>query len=212
MHTEMGTGALLSYQLIPGDAAATGSGNPSADPNNILVRLRPGADSAAAFRTLQRLVPASNGGVVAPVQRPAEIVNYRSMGTTPALLGAALGAGAVIALGLTLIASVRRRRRDLALFKTLGFTRRQLGSRRRLAVQHRRRRWDHRGRAPRDRLGPLPVGSVRPADRRRTPTNRPQLDGRPHRLGALRALANVVAALPGRIAARTPTALLLRAE
>ena len=113
MHTEMGTGALLSYQLIPGDAA-TGSGNSSADPNNILVRLRPGADSVAAFPTLQRLVPASNGGVVAPVQRPAEIVNYRSMGTTPALLGAALAVGAVIALGLTLLASVRRRRRDLA--------------------------------------------------------------------------------------------------
>ena len=127
MHAEMGTGALLSYRLIPGDAA-TGSGNPNADPNNILVRLRSGADSAAALHTLQRLVPPNNGGVVAPVQRPAEIVNYRSMGTTPALLGAALAVGAVIALGLTLLASVRRRRRDLALFKTLGFTRRQLVS------------------------------------------------------------------------------------
>ncbi len=63
-----------------------------------------------------------------PVLRPAEIVNYRSMGTTPALLGAALAAGAVVALGLTLVASVRRRRRDLALLKTLGFTRRQLAS------------------------------------------------------------------------------------
>ena len=34
--------------------------------------------------------------------------------------------GAVAGLGLTLIASVRRRRRDFALLKTLGFTRRQL--------------------------------------------------------------------------------------
>ena len=31
-----------------------------------------------------------------------------------------------MALGLTLVASVRRRRRDLALLKTLGFTQRQL--------------------------------------------------------------------------------------
>ena len=41
---------------------------------------------------------------------------------------AALAAAAVTALGLTLIASVCRRRRDLALLKTLGFTRRQLAA------------------------------------------------------------------------------------
>jgi ABC-type antimicrobial peptide transport system permease subunit len=63
---------------------------------------------------------------VLPVQQPAEIVNYKSMGNTPALLGAAFAVGAVVALGLTLTASVRGRRRDLALLKTLGFTRRQL--------------------------------------------------------------------------------------
>ena len=46
-----------------------------------------------------------------PVQRPAEILNYGSLGGTPALLGAALAAGAVVALGITLVTSVRRRRR-----------------------------------------------------------------------------------------------------
>src|SRR5207302_10140942 len=72
--------------------------------------------------------PATGPVSVLSVQRPGEIVNYRSMGATPALLGAALAAGAVAALALTLIASVRRRRRDLALLKTLGFTRRQLAA------------------------------------------------------------------------------------
>jgi ABC-type antimicrobial peptide transport system permease subunit len=62
------------------------------------------------------------------VQRPAEIVNYRTLGNTPGLLGIALALGAIVALGLTLLASVRRRRRELALLKTLGFTRRQLGA------------------------------------------------------------------------------------
>jgi ABC-type antimicrobial peptide transport system permease subunit len=60
-----------------------------------------------------------------PVDR-AEIVNYRSTGTTPTLLAVGLAPGAMTALGLTLAASVRQRRRDLALLKTLGFTRRQL--------------------------------------------------------------------------------------
>ena len=53
-------------------------------------------------------------------------MNYRSTGTTPTLLAVGLAAGAMAALGLTLATSVRRRRRDLALLKTLGFTRRQL--------------------------------------------------------------------------------------
>ena len=47
----------------------------------------------------------------------------------PVALATALAAGgAVAALGLTLTASVRRRRRDLALLKALGFTRRQLAA------------------------------------------------------------------------------------
>ncbi len=66
--------------------------------------------------------------MVLPVQHPAEIVNYRSMGATPTILVSGLAVGAIVALGLTLVASVRRRRRDLALLKTLGFTRRQLAA------------------------------------------------------------------------------------
>ncbi len=65
---------------------------------------------------------------VLPVQRPAEIVNYKSMGAMPVILAGGVAAGAVAALGLALVASVRRRRRDLALLKTLGFTRRQLAA------------------------------------------------------------------------------------
>ena len=62
------------------------------------------------------------------VQHPAEIVNYQSTGATPVILAAGLALGAIVALALTLIASVRRRRRDLALLKTLGFTARQLAA------------------------------------------------------------------------------------
>ncbi len=87
-----------------------------------------------AVSATRDLAAVPNGGgqgnsvSVVGVQRPAEIVNYRSTGATPTLLAAALAAGAVIALGLTLAASVRRRRRDLALLKTLGFTQRQLAA------------------------------------------------------------------------------------
>ena len=41
---------------------------------------------------------------------PREIVNYQSTGATPVILAAGLAGGAIVALALTLIASVRRRR------------------------------------------------------------------------------------------------------
>jgi len=203
LHTEMGTGSVLDYRLIPG--AVPGQ------PNDILVTLRPGADLPDQRRLLRRLVPPASGGQVIPVQRPAEIVNYRSMGDTPAYLGAALAAGAVAALGLTLMASVRRRRRDLALLKTIGFTRRQLAA----AVA-----WQSSVAVAAGTVIGVPVGIAlgrflwglfaRQIDVVPEPTV-PGLWVILIAAGAL-ALANLVAALPGRVAARTPTALLLRAE
>jgi hypothetical protein len=136
LHTSMGTGALLSYELIP-PAARNIQGSPVTGPQAILVRTHGSNNGSAALSSLQRIndiinTPKGGGGDsaggVTDVLRPAEIVNYRSMGSTPALLGGALAVGAVAALALTLMASVRRRRRELALLKTLGFTRRQLAS------------------------------------------------------------------------------------
>ena len=128
-HPTMGTGAVISDTLIPIRPAPFAS---PTGPNHILVRLRDGANPpshcARSTRSLQQRHDRELGVTVVKVQRPAEIVNYRSMGSIPVLLGAALAAGAVAALGLTLIASVRRRRHDLALLKTIGFTRRQLSA------------------------------------------------------------------------------------
>jgi len=128
---EMGVGAVLSYQLIP-CSSATASTLPCRPP------VRSGApatgvDRAAAYRSLATIAqettnPDNFGVAVIGVQRPAEILNYRSLGDTPAFLGAGLATGAIAALALTLVASVRRRRRDLAVLKTLGFTERQLAA------------------------------------------------------------------------------------
>jgi putative ABC transport system permease protein len=203
LHTEMGNGAEVAYPLIPGAVAS--------QPNDILVTLRPGANRAAARADLQRLVPAAPGGQVIPGQRPAEIVNYRSMGTTPAYLGGALAAGAVAALCLTLFASVRRRRRELALLKTIGFTRRQLAA----AVA-----WQSTIAVALGAVVGVPLGIALGRflwdlfARQISVVPEPAVPGLPVVLitvGAL-VLANVVAAVPGRMAARTPPALLLRAE
>jgi ABC-type transport system, involved in lipoprotein release, permease component len=132
---------LPSDIVPPAFQQATANPDPTLNgPSLVFVRLRGGTSVAAGRADVQRIADTANqafaadpdaeGDTVAvlPVQHPAEIVNYRSTGATPLLLAAGLAGAAVIALGLTLAASVRRRRRDLALLKTLGFTRRQLGA------------------------------------------------------------------------------------
>jgi len=145
------------------------------------------------------------------VQRPAEIVNYRSMGATPALLGAALAVGAFAALVLTLMSSVRLRRRDLALLKALGFTRRQLAA----AVA-----WQSTIAVGVGVVVGVPVGIVVGRVLWNLFADELHVLARPTipvaslvlvAIGAL-LLANLVAAVPGRRAARTPTALVLQSE
>jgi hypothetical protein len=127
-HLEMGTGALLSSTLIPAFERNTFN-SPAPGPNAIFVRTRPGVGGNSLQRIANETSTTADDGVsVDGVQRPAEIINYRSLGTAPAWLAAALVIGAVIAFALTLISAVQRRRRELALLKTLGFTRRQLAA------------------------------------------------------------------------------------
>jgi ABC-type lipoprotein release transport system permease subunit len=177
----------------------------------------------AALANLQRIVVASDrvfasaegaGGntlAVQGVQRPAEIVNYKTIGLTPTLLVSGLALGAVVALALTLIASVRQRRRDLALLKTIGFVRRQLAA----AVA-----WQATVAAVVGIAAGIPLGVI--AGRWLWDLFADQIYAVPYptvsvpsiflvALGTL-VLANVVAAVPARTAARTPTAVLLRAE
>jgi ABC-type antimicrobial peptide transport system permease subunit len=226
----MSTGALFSTAVLPGNATSGPFGPLLSGPNAILVRLRSGVSPAAALRSLQairgqltqvlnspRVVAASGGTSFAdtidllPAQRPAEIVNYRSMGAMPAVLAGGLAAGAVAGLGLTLVASVRRRRRDFALLKTLGFTRRQLAG----AVS-----WQSSVIALIGLLVGVPAGIAfgrllwLAFAHELSAVPDPVVPAGSIALAALAALvlANLVAALPGRSAARTPAAIVLRAE
>ncbi|MGA2123617.1 MAG: FtsX-like permease family protein [Acidimicrobiales bacterium] len=215
---EMGTGALVATSDFPTKLLNTQQ-NSVPGPNAVLIRLRPGANTSealASFRVIQRKInrdhgdPGSAGGLVAHL-RPAEIANYRSMGTTPAILGGGLALGAVVALALTLIASVRRRRRELALLKSLGFVGRQLAS----AVA-----WQSSVAVSIGLIVGIPIGIV--VGRTLWILFANEIDAVPVAsvpglvialiaVGSL-LLANLVASVPGRMAARTPTALVLRDE
>jgi hypothetical protein len=90
---------------------------------NIVVRLAPGADRGAIAQEFRRA--AIFGGEIGPVL-PAEIDRVRQIRDLPTLLAVFVAVVALTAVGLGLVASLRRRRRDLAVLKTLGFSRRQL--------------------------------------------------------------------------------------
>jgi hypothetical protein len=129
-YTSLGVGAIVDRTAVPGYDRADTGGEPG--PNVIFVRFREGVDHAAAFARLHRETPtiAETTGniVVVRAQRPAEIVNASDIGSSPTILAAVLVVAALASLALALGSSVRRRRHDLALLKTLGFTRRQLAA------------------------------------------------------------------------------------
>ncbi|MGK2948567.1 MAG: FtsX-like permease family protein [Acidimicrobiales bacterium] len=130
-HPSLGVGAVVARSVLPGlDRDITGTPVTGVlGPNVLFVRLPPDTDPAAAAATLtEELRPfAGFAGIdTLTVQRPAEIVNAGSLGAAPLSLAVALAAGALASLGVASAASVRRRRHEFAVFKALGFTRRQL--------------------------------------------------------------------------------------
>jgi predicted lysophospholipase L1 biosynthesis ABC-type transport system permease subunit len=115
-----GKGALLHpdelRRLVP-DSSLT-------YPGSFLVRFMPGADRDRAMARLRR---DSTGLIFAP--RPhAEVRNLQRVGGLPGLLAGLVALLALAMMTHTLVTSVRRRRRDLAVLKTLGFARGQVAA------------------------------------------------------------------------------------
>jgi len=222
-HPSMGTGALLSDHISPAFIHAIQHPDPNLNgPGLVFVRLRSGVPSGVGQADMNRIANLANKVFAADpnatgdsvevlgVQHPAEIVNYQSTGATPVILAAGLAGGAIVALALTLITSVRRRRRDLALLKTLGFTTRQLAA----TIA-----WQASVIAAIAAIVGLPVGIAVGRQlwilfaRNINAVPEPTV---PASLILVAAgtliLANLVAGIPARIAARTPAALILRNE
>ena len=215
---EMGSGAIMATSLFSA-TDLNQQGSSVAGPMAAFITVRPGVSDAAALRSLDHITAVLNrasdpdgpvGGVVSAL-RPVEIANYRTVGTTPAVLAAVLAAGALGALGLTLVASVRQRRRQFAVLKALGFTQGQLAA----SVA-----WQSSVAAVAGVVVGVPAGialgrwlwtlfaeGISAVPHPTVPTLSIALVA----LGAI-VFANLVALFPGRVAARTRTSLLLRAE
>jgi hypothetical protein len=173
--------------------------------NVYLVRLRHPGDPAAMAR-LKREFP----GVVLPAVPPPEVREVQGVNDLPLALASVLTLLAVGTIAHTLVMSVRRRRRDLAILKAVGFVGRQV----RASVA-----WQATVIAGAGLIVGLPLGvaagrwawtalaqafAIEPV-----PVNSP---GLLLAVPAVLVLANAVAAIPARTAARTQPGVVLRAE
>jgi ABC-type lipoprotein release transport system permease subunit len=126
--TNLGHGAAMTI-----DAMVPRSAGPEDRYRVALITMRRGSDLVASRAALNRALRPLEfcGGEVRCVEwpaRPGDVSNYTRVRGTSLVLSGVL---ALIALGLlvhVLVSSVRRRRRELALYKTLGFVRRQVSA------------------------------------------------------------------------------------
>lgn len=194
--------------FTPAAAIALNPGAPPAD--TVFVRFDPKTDFDRGLSIL-RGATRENAFTIVNRTQSATVGNVARMSELPLVLGAIVGLLGAATLAHALTTTVRRRRRDLAILKTLGFVRRQL--RGTVAWQCTTLivlalvvgvplgiasgRWGWRLFAAQLQVVPVPVGAWAAG------------------LGiplATLALGNLIAIAPARAAARTPAAVVLRTE
>jgi FtsX-like permease family len=200
-----GDGAILTIEGLRRLEPARGSGY-----GVFYVRHAPGADPEAAHQSLRRL-PSGTVQVIGLPRPPSNVENLERVGGLPNVLAGLLALLAAAALAHLLVTSVRRRRRDLAILKSLGFVRGQVSA----AVA-----WQATTVAVLALAVGLPLGVALGRWTWSLLIDRVGLGAEPATPGlTLLAgvagtvlVANLVAAWPGRVAARTSPAVALRSE
>ena len=116
----------------PGQGAALSAGGAHrfypgrpADVGGLFVKFAPGVNQKALHTTLQRRF-----GTIfwLPRQESTQVHNLGGIGNVPLVLAGIVALMAAATLAHTLITSIRRRRLDIAILKTLGFVRRQVSA------------------------------------------------------------------------------------
>ena len=204
-NADLGTGVLLNQQALDGIA-------PAPDEQHVVVTLAHGANpSDVLVNGFDDMNRQGNLTLSAQPQRPGAVVDLDRVRTVPLWLAVLFGVGGVLAITNLVGTAIARRRHDLALLKSLGFVRRQL---------HRAVAWHATTISLITVAVAIPLGII---------AGRVAWRFLAHSLGvaptvtipvllfvlivpATILVANLAAAIPARMAARTSTALSLRSE
>ena len=198
-------------QTKPGDSVVIA---PSAndrlypgEPQPFLIRFKAGVDTDSASARLSRQLPLA---FVFPATRTTQVEALGGIATVPLVMSALLIALAAGALGHTLLTSIRRRRRDFAILKALGFVHRQIAG----VVA-----WQATTLAVCAALIGIPLGMVLGRWTWRSIADQAGVDSSVVYpltialiLPAAVVLANLLALIPARLAAHTEVAQALRSE
>lgn len=180
--------------------------------SDAMIRFAPGVDREKVIQSLGPFFGRDpNEFGEGPRDTPADVVSFGHVQNLPLILGIILGIVASATLAHTTMSSVRRRRRDLAILKTLGFERRQL----RATVA-----WQATALSLVAMFLAVPAGIAFGRWTWRLLANQVSVVPEPVVPAILTAviaaaaliLANLIAAIPGRTAARLQPALILRTE
>jgi hypothetical protein len=111
-----------AVRRVVAEAPSSQTSTPPTVFNVFAVRYTPGASRAVAFASLRR-----DFGYTVLRQLPSQdVANLQNVDRLPALLAGLVVLLGVVTVGNTLVSSVRARRRDLAILKTIGLVRRQV--------------------------------------------------------------------------------------
>ena len=119
----LGQGATLTVaglrRLLP-------PGLPAPPLDTLLVRFRPGASGPSELNAFAARAARLGPFAVQGPATPTDLVNFGRVQQLPLLLGMALSLLALVTIVHLLLTSVRRRRRDFAVLRSIGFTRGQV--------------------------------------------------------------------------------------
>jgi hypothetical protein len=120
----LGDGGLVTMSTFQGLSGGAGQVGENHSKNVFVVRFKPGVQQSAAVKRLQADFP----GTVLTALRPADVENLRRVSALPSVLAALFAGVALLTVGHMLVSSVRRRRHDVAILRTMGFVRRQVSA------------------------------------------------------------------------------------
>jgi putative ABC transport system permease protein len=210
--TGLGEGIAVTAATLAGDNQEMANAYTFA-----IIGYKPGTDENVANARMNRRLSALElcelelCAVQDKPRTPADISNYSKVRATPIALAGAFALLAAATLGHTLVTSVNRRRRDLAVMKTVGFVRRQIS----MTIA-----WQASTVATIALLFGIPLGVAAGrwtwrtfADQLGVPLS-PSVPMVPLLIAipATLLIANLIAAFPARSAGRTRPALVLRSE
>jgi ABC-type lipoprotein release transport system permease subunit len=119
----LGTGATLTpggvLHLLPAKAVIP-------PPGDVLVRFRPDVEPQAGRKELATRLARVGSFTVDGPATPTDLLNFGQVQDLPQVLGIGLAAVALLTIAHLLMTSTRRRQRDFAILRALGFTPRQV--------------------------------------------------------------------------------------